>query len=159
MQAETLQRLAPVLERLKAALGERLTGVVLFGSRARAKGRNWGDWDLFLLAEDLPENPFDRQMALRALLPPAPERVSLLAKTRGEFEGAFPPLYLDIAADGIVLYDPQGYLRKKLTTIREIIKAAGLRRTRRNGDLIWKWEKPPRRPWRIDWTGIHGLQG
>jgi hypothetical protein len=35
----------------------------------------------------------------------------LLAKGPVEFEGYFPPLYLDIGLDGIILYDPDKPLR------------------------------------------------
>ena len=133
--------------------------IVLFGSRARGEGMTGSDWDLFLVAERLPENLFDRQLALRSLLPAESEGVSILAKTREEFEVSFPPLYLDLAVDGIVLYDPGRYIEEKLREIRRIIARAGLRRARRKNALTWQWRERPQGRWRIDWNGIHGFGG
>ncbi len=146
-----------VIETFKAKLGDALIGVVLFGSHARGEGRSSSDWDLFLIAEVLPDNPFDRQLFLRSLLPPTAGPISIVAKTRREFETDFPPLYLDIAADGIVLYDPEGYVKGKLEEIRRITRQAGLRRVSKKGKLVWEWARPPRGRWCIDWSGVYGL--
>jgi predicted nucleotidyltransferase len=154
-----LNALNPVMEALKAKLGEGLVALVLFGSRARGQGKGQSDWDLLLIAEWLPENPFDRQLALRALLPTEPGAISLVAKTPQEFEAGFPPLYLDVAVDGVVVYDPQGYMKRKLEEIRGIIRQAGLRRSRRKDAFIWKWREKPQGRWRIDWSGLHGFEG
>lgn len=158
MAAVKLQMLDRVIEALKAKLGKDLTGVALFGSRARGEGGSSSDWDLFVIAGGLPENTFDRQLALRAILPKTSEPVSMVAKTRREFETTFPPLYLDLAVDGIALYDPEGYMKGKLKEIREILKHAGLSRTRRKNALIWRWRKAPQGRWRIDWSGVYGLE-
>lgn len=159
MATRDLQKLHPVIEALKAKLGEGLVAIVLFGSRARAEGTGGRDWDLFLIAERLPENPFDRQLELRALLATVAEGVSLVAKTREEFQAGFPPLYLDLSVDGIVLYDPEKYMTAKLEEIRGIIRLAGLWRSRRNDGFIWKWRRRPQGRWCIDWSGVHGFQG
>lgn len=154
-----LEGLHPVIEALKGKLGEGLVAIVLFGSRARGEGGWRSDWDLFLIAEGLPENPFDRQLALRALVPKDSKGVSVLAMSREEFEAGFPPIYLDLAVDGIVLYDSEGFMAGKLEEIREIVKRAGLKRTRRQDTLLWKWLRRPQGRWRIDWSGVHGLKG
>jgi len=159
MLAVKFRRLDPVIETFKAKLGDALIAVVLFGSHARGEGGSSSDWDLFLIAEALPDNPFDRQLFLRSLLPPMAGPISIVAKTRREFETNFPPLYLDIALDGIVLYDPDGYMKGKLEEIRKITRQAGLRRIRKGPALIWTWETPPPAGWRIDWEGLHGLKG
>lgn len=159
MAAVTPRWLDLVLETLTAKLREELVAFVLFGSRARGEGKNGSDWDIFLIMERLPENPFDRQLALRALLPREAAGVSIVAKTREEFETSFPALYLDLAVDGIVLYDPGGYMQGKLHEIRGIIERAGLRRGRGESALIWRWRKRPQGRWRIDWSGVHGLEG
>jgi predicted nucleotidyltransferase len=39
---------------LQEGLGERLVAVVLYGSRARDQAREASDWDLFVIATDLP---------------------------------------------------------------------------------------------------------
>jgi predicted nucleotidyltransferase len=161
MQVATrdLQRLHSVIEALKAKLGEDLVALVLFGSRARAERASLSDWDLFLVAERLPEHPFDRQVELRSLLPTVAEGVSMVAKTREEFQAGFPPLYLDLAVDGVVLYDPENYMTAKLEEIRGIIRHAGLWRSRRKDGFIWKWRRRPQGGWRIDWSGLHGFEG
>lgn len=159
MVTRDLQRLHPVIEAFKAKLGGDLVAIVLFGSRARGEGAGGSDWDLFLIADRLPENPFDRQLALRALLPTASEGISLVARTREEFQAEFPPLYLDLAVDGVVLYDPEKYMSAKLEEIRGIIQHAGLWRPRRKDGFIWKWRRRPQGRWRVDWSGVHGFQG
>lgn len=159
LAASYLQRLDPVVDALKRGLGQGLVALVLFGSRARREGKGYSDWDLFLIAEGLPENAFDRQLALRVLLPREPGMISLVPKTREEFEVGFPPLYLDLAMDGIVLYDPQGYMKAKLELIRGIIRRTGLKRARRQGALVWNWREKPQGRWRIDWSGLHGFEG
>lgn len=53
---------------LKAALGDRLAAVVLFGSRAHGEARADSDWDLMAIARDLPENRFDRQLPMNRFL-------------------------------------------------------------------------------------------
>jgi predicted nucleotidyltransferase len=159
LATEDLQRVDPIIEALKAKLGEGLVAIVLFGSRARGEGAGGSDWDLFLIAERLPDNPFDRQLELRALLPTEAEGVSLVAKTREEFQAGFPPLYLDLAVDGVVLYDPEKYMTAKLEEIRGIIRHAGLWRSRRKDGFVWKWRRRPQGGWRIDWSGLHGFQG
>ena len=84
------------VEALRKSLGERLVGVVLFGSRARGDARADSDWDLLVLAEDLPQNTFDRQLFFgRLLLSDIPGAITVVGKTPKEFEAHLPSLYLD----------------------------------------------------------------
>jgi uncharacterized protein len=95
---------------LREALGDSLIAVVLYGSRAKGEAHVQSDWDLLLIAENLPEKPLARHFFLKRALPAAYRgAVSLVAKTPVEFESRVPPLFLDIALDGIILYDPKGY--------------------------------------------------
>ncbi|MFB3764604.1 MAG: hypothetical protein ACE14P_05080 [Methanotrichaceae archaeon] len=55
-------------------------------------------------------------------------RISVLAKTREEFEAVLPPLYLGIALDGLILYDPQNYAATQLQKFRRLIQSKDLRR-------------------------------
>ena len=60
---------------------------------------------------------------LRSLSKEEPEGgVSFLARTQIEFEEGFPSFYLDLALDGVNLYDTDGYMESKLRRIKEIIK-------------------------------------
>lgn len=146
-------------EAFQHQLGEGLISLVLFGSQARGTGLIRSDWDIFLIAEDLPDHPFERQIFLRKMMPPRfPFQVSIYAKTVKEFERDFPATYLDIAVDGLILFDRDGYAHEKLQQIQKIIEEAGLKRVKKFGHLIWKWESQPQFGWRIDWSGVYGLK-
>ncbi|MFQ5853170.1 MAG: nucleotidyltransferase domain-containing protein [Candidatus Binatia bacterium] len=141
---------------LRRALGDRLVAVVLFGSRARGDARPDSDWDLLVIAEQLPEGYWDRHRSIReALRDGRCAGVSVVAKTPTEFESYLAPLYLDIALDGQLLFDRNGYARGKLNELRRIIQRAGLFRERTEAGDIWRWKQEPARPWAVNWEG-HG---
>jgi predicted nucleotidyltransferase len=149
-----------VVSGLRETLGGSLRGMALFGSRAREEARAESDWDLLVVADALPAAPLERSRTLRGALPPRWQgRVAIIAKTAAEFEAEFPSYYLDIATDGRILFDREGYLAGRLSLIRQRIREAGLRRERIDGGVLWTWETPPRGPWRIDWTGAYGVGG
>jgi predicted nucleotidyltransferase len=155
-QATDLEHEVPrkAVEALRAGLGERLVAVVLFGSRARGDHRPESDWDLLVIAEGLPERPFDRQLFLNRLVSACRAPVSVIARTRQEFESHLPSLYLDIALDGRILYDPTGYASLRLAHLRRLIDAAGLYRERTPAGDMWKWKKQPQGPWVMTWEKI-----
>lgn len=137
---------------LQAALGDRLMAVVLFGSRARGDARETSDWDLLVIAEGLPEKMFERHLFLKGLLPSdCRGAISLLAKTPEEFESHLASLYLDIALDGQILYDPRGYAHQRLASLRRLISKAGLYRERTEAGDVWRWQKQPSGPWELEW--------
>jgi hypothetical protein len=78
-------------------------------------------------------------------------KVSLLAKTPTEFEAELLAVYLDLAADAVILFDPRDYLKTKLQDVREIAHEVGLRRRRWKGQWTWDWEKPPHGAWEVNW--------
>jgi hypothetical protein len=149
-----------VVEALRQELGDDLRGVVLFGSRARGEGRPESDWDLLVVADALPSSPLERGQALTRVVPPRWRgRVAILGRTPREFETQFPSYYLDLGLDGRILFDRNGYLEARLGLIRQRIHEGGLRRRRIGRGFMWSWETPPPGPWRIDWSGMHGLGG
>lgn len=141
-----------VIRCLKEQLGDNLVAAVLFGSRARGEATEQSDWDLLVLAKALPTRTLARYRFLKNLLPPHWRgRVSILAKTPPEFESALPPLYLDIACDGQVLYDPTGYMQRKMYQVQRLIHRLGLVRSRRGQDTVWGWKTPPKAGWALRW--------
>ncbi len=137
---------------LRAALGDRLVAVVLFGSRARGDARPESDWDLLVLADDLPENVHERRLLLKQRLPASYRGgLSLLIRTPAEFESRLPSLYLDIALDGQILYDRDGYATHRLGELRRIMDKAGLYRLRTSHGDVWRWREQPPGPWVLEW--------
>jgi predicted nucleotidyltransferase len=131
-----------VVKALASVLGRRLVAVVLFGSRARGEASSESEWDLLVIAEGLPQRPFQRHLFLKRLLPVRYRgAISVLAKTPKEFEARLPSIYLDISLDGQVLYDPSGYATERLAALRRIIKDSGLYRERTEAGDVWLWQR------------------
>lgn len=141
-----------VVSKLREGLGDDLVSVVLFGSRARGEAHQESDWDILVVVRDLPEKTLERAIYLKRLLP-AEHRgeVSLLAKTPEEFTSSLPDLYLDIAVDGVVLYDTDGLMTERLRALRALIRRKGLYREREGRDLIWRWRERPASDWSLSW--------
>lgn len=137
---------------LRAALGNRLVAVILFGSRARGEASDSSDWDMLVIAEDLPKKVFARRALLVRSLPPRYRgAISILAKTPEEFESHLPSLYLDIALDGRILYDRQNYAAQKLAALRRLIQRVGLYRERTPAGDVWRWRQEPVARWTLQW--------
>ncbi|MEM3554410.1 MAG: nucleotidyltransferase domain-containing protein [Candidatus Micrarchaeaceae archaeon] len=154
-EEQVRELLQPVVEALRKGLGDDLVALALFGSRARGDAAPESDWDLLLIAHNLPERFLSRHFYLKSLLPKEwRARVSLLAKTPKEFEARLPSLYLDIALDALVLYDPQGYLHERLPKLRAWITHLGLRRERSKGDWGWRWQGEPPLEWTLSWEDV-----
>lgn len=144
--------LSQIVAALKEGLGERLVSLVLYGSRARDEARRGSDWDLFIIATDLPPHNWERHILLKRFLPAAYRgAVSILAKTPPEFEANISSLYLDIAQDGRILFDPQGYAAKRLAALRRLMEEMGLYRKKSPGGEVWKWRQKPQQPWALQW--------
>jgi hypothetical protein len=144
--------LTEVITALKHSLGDNLVAVVVFGSRARGEACETSDWDLLLIARHLPEKVFQRHLWLKSLLPVDWRgQATIIAKTPEEFTASLPPLFLDIALDGIVLYDPSGYLVEKLTQLQRLIGKRGLHREAAQRDLTWQWQRFPGFGWSLEW--------
>lgn len=141
-----------VVWKLRQGLGDDLVAVVLFGSRARGEAREGSDWDVLIVANSLPGRTLERAIQLKRMLPPDYcGEVSLLAKTPEEFVSNLPDLYLDIALDGVILYDTDDFMAERLRALKSLIRRKGLRREREGHDLIWRWPQPPSPDWSLEW--------
>ena len=142
-----------VVRHFRALFQDRLVGIVLYGSRARGDAREDSDVDLFLLAEGLPDDLWERARLLH--FHSAERRqpdAGIRALTPQEYARYLSPLDLDIAIDGRVLWDRDGYLASRLALIRQRLDEAGLYRT---ADLRWRWRKwPTRVDWEINWDTV-----
>jgi predicted nucleotidyltransferase len=138
---------ARVVQVLRAALSDRLVAVVLFGSRSRGEAGEESDWDLLVVVRDLPASPLERLVSLKQLLPSGCEGVSLLLRTPEEFTDHVSSLHLDIALDGKILYDPQGYMAERLSHLRRLVENLGLYREWTEVGHEWRWRKQPAGLW------------
>jgi predicted nucleotidyltransferase len=149
------QTLNPLTAALREQLGERLIAIVLFGSRARGEADAGSDWDLLLIADELPRKAFDRHLFIKQLLPPDRRGiVSVLAKTPEEFDAALQTIYLDIAVDGIILFDKNNYMADRLAILNRQLEAHGLYRVRQGRDMLWRWVKEPHAEWSFEWEEL-----
>lgn len=149
---------APLLRELRKRFGEGLRCVVLFGSRARGTARAGSDYDLLVVAEELPGDPVKRQRALTAALLPVvdqvPGPVAFVGKTPEEFASNLTPLLLDVCVEGICLWGAEffeSYRRRALEALRD----SGLRRERLGGRTpMWVFTGRPPRDWELTWDGF-----
>lgn len=141
-----------VVQALRKGLGERLIAIILFGSQTRGDEKPESDWDFFVIAKELSERPLERHLALKRILPEACRaRACLLVREPEEFEAHVPSLYLDVALDGEILYDPNGYAAEKLSFLRSLMDRLGLYRKHTSAGDVWRWSKEPSSPWRLAW--------
>lgn len=132
-----------VVDALREGLGERLVGVALYGSRARGDAHPASDWDFLAVAEGLPEGTLARHIFLKRILPSSCRaQASLLVVTPAEFEGRDASLYLDIALDGEILFDPRSRLRQRLGALKRMIRERGLLRERTPDGDVWRQQEP-----------------
>ena len=139
-------------------LSNHLVSIVLFGSHARGNAKETSDFDLFIIAEELPVKVFQRILFIRKPLKGQfAERICIIAKTPEEVLKNLPPLFLDLGLDGIILFDKDNFFKNLQTKIREIIQQAGLQRKKVNGEFYWEWQTPPLKGWEITWNGYRAF--
>lgn len=124
------------LAKARRLWGEDLRGVVLFGSVARGEEREGSDVDLLVVIEDrLPVTrslytQWDAEGEADAVL--NPHLVHLPADER-----AAGSLWLEVALDGIVLYDADGALARFLSRLRRAIASGAFESRVANGHRYW----------------------
>ncbi|MER3452695.1 MAG: hypothetical protein C4344_03200, partial [Acidimicrobiia bacterium] len=130
---------AALAEACREVYGDRLVGVVVFGSVGRGLMRPDSDVDVLVVAEPLPSGrgarmeEFEQVEARLAPVVDAARRegvttwISPLVRTLEELDrSGF--IVFDIACDGRVVYDPTGRMGAYLAGVRERLAARGARR-------------------------------
>jgi uncharacterized protein len=150
------ERYRSVVQALEHRFGECLVTVVLFGSQARGAARPDSDHDLFVVIEDLPQDPLARSRTVRTALMPILDRLpgptGFVAKTPVEVQAGLTPLLLDVCTEGVCLYGASYFepLRQKaLSALRQ----SGLHRRRMGGSLMWLFPRAPTGDWELSWEG------
>lgn len=143
----------------KTYLRDRLISIVLFGSRARGDYTDSSDFDILIIAESLPERHLARMGYIRAPLLDFEEKIQIIVKTPQEFDSYFPPLYLDIAIDGQILFDKDRFMEKRLKKIKEILENSTLNRVKQGNELLWRWKSPKKPGWELGWGGLVEVKG
>ena len=146
-------QLMPVVQAFQDRLGDDLIAIVLFGSQARGEATSTSDWDILLIAHSLPVRTFQRHLYLKEMIPSDwRSLIAIIAKTQEEFESHLSDLFLDIATDGVVLYDTNDYMTKRLSSLRQLIRNRGLSREKIQQSFVWRWQKFPGVDWSLDWS-------
>jgi HEPN domain-containing protein/predicted nucleotidyltransferase len=110
-----------------------IEGAVLFGSRVSGKAKPHSDVDLLVVAESIPPKPHRRgeqNLSVKRILSLLPVDVLLL--TRKEVASNFNnhnPLFLDIAEEGEIILDTEGFLETLIAATRTYVRQRGIQRT------------------------------
>ena len=135
--------LALITECLKREFSTRLLGVMLFGSRARGDHKDYSDYDIFVLLENLDKNDSIRAYrALRIFRDEYLRDTSLVVLSCKElYENIDSPIVLNALYEGIIIYDREGVLRKVKEKLLHEMKKLGMRRIKKEWGYIWEIER------------------
>jgi len=134
---------------LEKTLGERLVSVVLFGSVARGDVSDYSDIDLLIVAKNLPESRFDKVRLFDEAEDLCSDELRAIYESYGvrpcfspiikdvEEAGRVSPLYLDIAEDGVILYDKDDFMKNLLERLQRRLRELGARRVWRGRKWYW----------------------
>ena len=144
---EKQEGLAPLLSALSAAakeldelLGEEFVGMALFGSWARGEARPDSDVDVFIVLRSL-KGMEARSRIYKVIARRVRRGLTLIDMRLEELKGTveLTPLFINIVADAIVIWDKEGLLHSFIEKGRELIKKAGLVRYKTpDGKYGWK---------------------
>ncbi|MDZ7261304.1 MAG: nucleotidyltransferase domain-containing protein [candidate division KSB1 bacterium] len=132
------------VEKLKACYP--LNCVILFGSVARGEEKNGSDLDLFVVTDGLPEHPLERRtqlfQAIKNVVANYKIDILPIGKTPEETYSYFDPLYFDLFADGIILYDREDFAKNLLAKIGQKIEEQGwIRYQVPDGSYGWRLKR------------------
>jgi predicted nucleotidyltransferase len=139
-RSSTGGRFEPLVNKLREIHGEKLEGIILFGSEARGDARSGSDIDLLIVLA--PEVPISRDL-YREWDEHIPDRCDGRREVNPHFvhipgspEKAG-GIWLECALEGTAIYDRSGNLGKVLREIRERIAAGVFRRKFAHGHPYW----------------------
>lgn len=125
--------LITIREALEKSGFPEVVGAVIFGSRAKETATAFSDIDLLVLCNGINIKRHRRGGEITAIKKHLPELpIDILLLTPQEVELNFRnhnPLFLDIAEEGIILIDDQGWLQRMMEETLNYIKQRGIRKT------------------------------
>jgi predicted nucleotidyltransferase len=140
-----------VVAEYRAALGDDLVAVALFGSVARGEARPGSDLDLYVVTR----RPSLGDSRLRGMWGRIEASTEYRALVRAGYEPTLSPIphtvddlarhswiLLDITDHGVILYDPDSVLVQELAAVRRRMAELGSRRVEL-GDGSWYWDLKP----------------
>jgi len=121
---------------------EKLKAIILFGSVARGENSDGSDLDFLVLVEGLSGTPVERSRVVykgfRTIRQKSKRDTSIVVATLAEMK-TVTPFIINVAFDGIVLYDVDGEALEILNRVKESVRQAGLERYRTSdGGYGWK---------------------
>lgn len=143
MQQSVVELCGLAVKSLLSRFGEDLLAVVLFGSYARGEAAGTSDLDFFVVARNLPRDLIRRRYlvydALFPLLTEANCDIKVIEADEEDIGGVITPLTINIAHDGVILYDKTGQIARFFERVNEAVHKAGLTRYRTpDGKYGWK---------------------
>jgi len=128
------------VENLVEKLKGKIVAVALFGSRARGEATEKSDYDFLVVVKDM--NPSTRRFQIYDSLYKVLKRdITVIDVSEDQIfreDLIVTPLLLNIAFDGVILYDPSGKLEKLFRRIRKAVENKLVRYKTVNGKYGWK---------------------
>ncbi|GFP25476.1 hypothetical protein HKBW3S43_00642 [Candidatus Hakubella thermalkaliphila] len=116
----------------KAPLPFKIISGVAFGSRVKDRVTSYSDFDILIVAEGINPKRHRRGeeiVLIKKTLPALPLDILLL--TKGEVLSNFEnhnPLFLDIAEEGVIIFDKDSFVESLMAETREYIRHKGIKK-------------------------------